>query len=253
MNYDEFPTENGALPATVRRKTSPMSFMANKLRELKRPGRLRSRVFFSLIFTSSIILIALGKWHAYKTQHSASYLSSYVPGKLTGAFAPYTIIESSKWDDTIPLPNNETNTNTDTTPKFHLLILARKKSLNPCKTLLTASILNYPPPTLLGFKLESEDKVEEKETSTLQEIQNTLDFLNGKEMHDGDLVLLLNANTWLQLPAEILIGRFLRYRREANAKLREEYGVERGYTTGTGTVGEVGPQKYTQKRGKIVL
>ncbi|ATZ49669.1 hypothetical protein BCIN_05g00890 [Botrytis cinerea B05.10] len=247
MNYDEFPTENGALPATVRRKTSPMSFMANKLRELKRPGRLRSRVFFSLIFTSSIILIALGKWHAYKTQHSASYLSSYVPEKLTGTFAPYTIIESSKWDDTIPLPNNETNANTDTTPRFHLLILARKKSLNLCKTLLTASILNYPPPTLLGFKLESEDKVEEKETSTLQEIQNTLDFLNGKEMHDEDLVLLLNANTWLQLPAEILIGRFLRYRREANAKLREEYGVERGYTTGTGTVGEVGPQKYTQK------
>ncbi|KAK6612055.1 hypothetical protein H4I96_01268 [Botrytis cinerea] len=247
MNYDEFPTENGALPATVRRKTSPMSFMANKLRELKRPGRLRSRVFFSLIFTSSIILIALGKWHAYKTQHSASYLSSYVPEKLTGTFAPYTIIESSKWDDTIPLPNNETNTNTDTTPKFHLLILARKKSLNLCKTLLTASILNYPPPTLLGFKLESEDKAEEKETSTLQEIQNTLDFLNGKEMHDEDLVLLLNANTWLQLPAEILIGRFLRYRREANAKLREEYGVKRGYTTGTGTVGEVGPQKYTQK------
>lgn len=69
MNYDEFPTENGALPATVRRKTSPMSFMANKLRELKRPGRLRSRVFFSLIFTSSIILIALGKWHAVGIVH----------------------------------------------------------------------------------------------------------------------------------------------------------------------------------------
>ncbi|TGO24827.1 hypothetical protein BPAE_0094g00360 [Botrytis paeoniae] len=225
-----------------------MSFMAHKLRELKRPSRLRSRIFFSLIFISSVILIVLGKWHAYKTQHSASQLGSDVPEKLAGAFAPYTVIENSKWDDTIPFPNNETNTNTDTNPKFHLIIPARKKSFNLCKTLLTASILNYPPPTLLGFKLESDEtKEKEKETSTLQEIQDTLDFLNGKDMYDDDLVLLLNANTWLQLPGQIIIGRFLRNRREVNEKLREEYGVERDTEVGTRAIGKLGQQKYTQK------
>ncbi|TGO56723.1 hypothetical protein BCON_0074g00180 [Botryotinia convoluta] len=248
MNYEEFPTENGTVPETARRKTSPMSFMAHKLRELKRPSRLRSRIFFSLIFISSVILIVLGKWRAYKIQHSASQLGSYVPEKLAGAFAPYTIIENSEWDDTIPFPNNETNTNTDTNPKFHLIIPARKKSFNLCKTLLTASILNYPPPTLLGFKLKLDETEEkEKETSTLQEIQDTLDFLNGKDMHDDDLVLLLNANTWLQLPGEIIIGRFLRNRREVNEKLREEYGIEKDTEAGTGTIRKLGQQKYTQK------
>ncbi|TGO33447.1 hypothetical protein BHYA_0246g00150 [Botrytis hyacinthi] len=248
MNYEEFPTEDGTVPETARRKISPLSFMAHKLRELKRPSRLRSRIFFSLIFISSVILIVLGKWHAYRIQHSASQLGSYVPDKLAGAFAPYTIIENSEWDDTIPFPNNETNTNTDTNPKFHLIIPARKKSFNLCKTLLTASILNYPPPTLLGFKLTSDETEEkEKETSTLQEIQDMLDYLNGKDMHDDDLVLLLNANTWLQLPGEIIIGRFLRNRREVNEKLREEYGVERGTEVGTERAAKVGLQKYTQK------
>ncbi|TGO55481.1 hypothetical protein BOTNAR_0244g00210 [Botryotinia narcissicola] len=244
MNYEEFPTENGTVPETARRKISPMSFMAHKLRDLKRPSRLRSRIFFSLIFISSVILIVLGKWHAYKIQHSASQLGSYVPEKLAGAFAPYTILENSDWDDTIPFPNNETNTNTDTNPKFHLIIPTRKKSLNLCKTLLTASILNYPPLTLLGFKLKS-DETEEKENkaSALQEIQDMLDFLNGKDMQDDDLVLLLNANTWLQLPGE----RFLRNRREVNEKLREEYGVEKGIEAGTGMIRKLGQQKYTQK------
>ncbi|KAF7934517.1 hypothetical protein EAE99_002968 [Botrytis elliptica] len=248
MNYEEFPTENGTVPQTAMRKISPMSFMAHKLRELKRPSRFRSRIFFSLIFISSVILIVLGKWHAYKIQHSASQFGSYVPEKLAGAFAPYTITESSEWDNTIPFPNNETNTNTDTIPKFHLVIPARKKSLNLCKTLLTASILNYPPPTLLGFKLKSDETEEkEKEKTTLQEIQDTLDFLNGKDMHDDDLVLLLNANTWLQLPGEIIIGRFLRNRREVNEKLRVEYGVEKSTEAGTGTLEKAGSQKYTQK------
>ncbi|TGO10343.1 hypothetical protein BTUL_0138g00300 [Botrytis tulipae] len=225
-----------------------MSFMIHKLRELKRPSRLRSRIFFSLIFISSVILIVLGKWHAYKIQHSASQLGSYVPEKLAGAFAPYTIIENSEWDDTIPFPNNETNTNTDTNPKFHLVIRARKKSLNLCKTLLTASILNYPPPTLLGFKLKSDETEEkENEASALQEIQGMLDFLNGKDMQDDDLVLLLNANTWLQLPGEVIIERFLRNRREVNEKLREEYGVEKGIEAGTGMIRKLGQQKYTQK------
>ncbi|KAF5868940.1 uncharacterized protein Bfra_011905ia [Botrytis fragariae] len=250
MNYEEFPTENGTVPETARRKISPMSFMAHKLRELIRPSRLRSRIFFSLIFISSVILIVLGKWHAYKIQHSASQLGSYVPETLAGAFIPSATNESSEWDDTISVPSNEnnTNTNTDTNPKFHLIIPARKKSLNLCKTLLAASILNYPPPTLLGFKLESDETKEKvKETSTLQEVQDTLDFLNGKYMHDDDLVLLLNANTWLQLPGEIIIGRFLRNRREVNEKLREEYGVERGTEVDTGTIRKSGQQKYTQK------
>lgn len=167
---------------------------------------------------------------------------------MAGAFAPYTIIENSEWDDTVPFPSNETNTITDTTPKFHLIIPARKKSVNLCKTLLTASILNYPPPTLLGFRLKSDETEEkEKEASTLQEIQDTLDFLNGKDIYDDDLVLLLNANTWLQLPGEIMIERFLRNRREVNEKLREEYGIEKGAEAGTGTIRKLGQQKYTQK------
>ncbi|EDO03511.1 hypothetical protein SS1G_05992 [Sclerotinia sclerotiorum 1980 UF-70] len=124
--------------------------------------------------------------------------------------------------------------------------MARKRSVNLCKTLISAAILNYPPPTLIGFELEEK---EGNDNSSSQHVQDTLNFLNGKEVHDDDIVLILDEDTWLQLPVEIIISRFLRNTRDSNASLLKKYGrvdinnsmVDRASSK------QPRPQKYTQK------
>ncbi|KAJ8066458.1 hypothetical protein OCU04_005518 [Sclerotinia nivalis] len=244
MNREEFSTEVGTVTTTHTSKSSPMkSFVAHILRELRRPSRLRSRILISFILISSAVFLFLGRWHAYKIQRTASHLDNYVPNKLAGAFAPYNVIDGGRLDDTIP--DNDTNTNL-VRPKFHLIIPARKRSANLCKTLISAAILNYPPPTLIGFEL---DEKEGKDSPSSQYVQDTLNFLNGKEVHDDDIVLILDEDTWPQVPVEIIISRFLRNTQDSSASLHKQYGrvninnsmVDRASPK------RPRPQKYTQK------
>ncbi|KAF7856994.1 hypothetical protein EAF04_009754 [Stromatinia cepivora] len=219
------------------------SFVAHILRELRRPSRLRSRILISFILISSVIFLFLGRWHAYKIQRTASHLGNYVPNKLAGAFVPYNVIDGGRLDKTTP--DNDTNTNI-VRSKFHLIIPARKRSANLCKTLISAAVLNYPPPTLIGFEL---DEKEGKDSSSSQYVQETLNFLNGKEVHDDDIVLILDGDTWLQVPVEIIISRFLRNTQDSNLSLLKQYGrvsINNSMVDRTSPK-RPRPQKYTQK------
>ncbi|CAD6441843.1 07cc15af-3585-4830-b6f6-5b323db1c25e [Sclerotinia trifoliorum] len=242
MNREELPTE--VWTTTHTSKSSPMkSFAALILRELRRPSRLRSRILISFILISSVIFLFLGRWHAYKIERTASHLGNYVPNKLTGAFPPYDVIEGGGLNNTIP--DNDTNTEV-ARPKFHLIIPTRKRSVNLCKTLVSAAILNYPPPTLIGFELEEK---EGNDRLSSQYIQDTLNFLNGKEVNDDDMVFILDEDTWLQLPVEIIISRFLRDTQDSNASLLKQYGR---VDTNNSMFDRASPkqlrlQKYTQK------
>jgi len=71
-------------------------------------------------------------------------------------------------------------------PAFHLLIAATKPTLKLCKTLLSAAILNYPPPTLLGFGLEKD------RDRPMVNMGNALKFLDGDDLHQDDLVLVID-------------------------------------------------------------
>ncbi|KAG4028685.1 hypothetical protein MFRU_020g01240 [Monilinia fructicola] len=222
------------------------SFVAFVLRELRRPSRIRSRILTSLIIIASVLFVFLGRRHAYEIQQTASSLGHYVPSKLSGAFAPHYAVDVGRWDDTIS--SNDTDTNV-VRPIFHLIIPARRRSINLCRSLLSAAILNYPPPTLIGFELEGKGPREQAAASPSQYLQHTLDFLSGRDVQDDDIVLILNEDTWLQLPAEITIGRFLTNLRDASASLLKQYG-----RTDTDTVLDnkttplhIRPQKYTQR------
>jgi hypothetical protein len=107
-------------------------------------------------------------------------------------------------------------------PKFHLLIPAKKHSLDLCKVLLSAAVLNYPPPTLVGYGVPDEEEYQEAAA-----IEDTLLFLEGKEVRDGDLALIVNERTWFQLPAQLLIGRFNDIIYQANSQILAKYGPKK--------------------------
>lgn len=97
--------------------------------------------------------------------------------------------EDTRWDDDVEL--NTANNTMIKKPKFHLLIAAKSNSTNLCKTLLSAAILNYPPPTLISY-----GTVENNERPGMEVVKNTYSFLLGKEAHDEDLILIVEEGNF---------------------------------------------------------
>jgi hypothetical protein len=71
-------------------------------------------------------------------------------------------------------------------PKFHLLITTTGPTPNLCKTLLSAAVLNYPPPTLITYGATEGDW-----RLGADVIHHTYSFLKSKEVHRDDLVLVV--------------------------------------------------------------
>lgn len=119
-------------------------------------------------------------------QLAATRLSSYVPDSVAGAFAQYGVTyENTRWDDDVP--SKDVVNMIDKKPKFHLLIPANKPSVNLCRTVLSAAILNYPPSTLISYGTNRGRKGD-----LAGDVYDTFDFLLGKEAHDDDLILVVN-------------------------------------------------------------
>ncbi|KAI9765147.1 MAG: hypothetical protein M1840_007740 [Geoglossum simile] len=112
-----------------------------------------------------------------------------------------------------------------TVPSFHLIIPASGTNPNLCKTLLSAFILNYPPPTLINFNRTFENNWgKSTHTSKIRGVWNYL----AKEGHiaDEDLVLIIDGyGVWFQLPPEVMIDRYYRAVRDANKRLEGRYGM----------------------------
>lgn len=113
-----------------------------------------------------------------------------------------------------------------TSPSFHLVIPASEANANLCKTILSASILNYPAPTLINYGKNFTGDSWDKGTHT-GKIRGIYDFLeNAKHIADQDLVLIIDGyDVWFQLPPEVLIERYNSITRRANQRLRKQYGV----------------------------
>lgn len=102
---------------------------------------------------------------------------------------------------------------------MHLLIPAQQSSLDICKTLLSAAVLNYPPPTLIGYG--SEDTGQPVEVSILHSLST---------MQPDDIVLLADQYTWFQLPAEVIMSRYINHQRSSNQHLLDRYGEQTDIT-----------------------
>lgn len=111
-------------------------------------------------------------------------------------------------------------------PSFHLLIAASEANANLCKTVLSAFILNYPPPTLINFGKTFTGESWDKGTHT-GKIHGIYEFLmDRKQVDDQDLVLIIDGyDVWFQLPPEVLIRRYHSIIRSANERLRRKYGI----------------------------
>lgn len=107
-------------------------------------------------------------------------------------------------------------------PRFHLLIPATTPGSKLCKTILSAAVLRYPVPTLIQYNISNEDQ--QTGGGSVRKIAN---YLLSKEVQLDDLVLIVDDDTWFQLPAEIMIHRFERSTKKANTYLHEKYGGSR--------------------------
>ncbi|KAI9811771.1 MAG: hypothetical protein M1827_005316 [Pycnora praestabilis] len=114
-------------------------------------------------------------------------------------------------------------------PTFHLLIPASEPNANLCKTILSALILEYPPPTLINFNKSFNGDSWDKGSHT-GKIRGVFDFLQDeKQVKEKDLVLIIDGyDVWFQLPPEVLISRYHDLTQIANKRLSKVYGTAVG-------------------------
>jgi hypothetical protein len=118
-------------------------------------------------------------------QLAAATLSSHIPNTVTNGFAQYRGgYENTRWDDDVE--SKDMSNTIVKKPKFHLLIPANKPTANLCKTMLSAAILNYPPPTLISYGAPGGS-----ERPGADIVKNTFNFLLGREAHEDDLILVV--------------------------------------------------------------
>ncbi|KAJ5174567.1 uncharacterized protein N7482_000444 [Penicillium canariense] len=134
----------------------------------------------------------------------------------------------------------------DTTyPHLHVLVPTAKGSRGACRTMTSAMILGYPPPTLIGYGREKSGATEFERT--VDQITRVRDYLkNSRIVKDRDFVLVVDAQDVIfQLPPRVLIKRFQDIIRKNNGKLQKKYGyavVEKPQGAPSDLV-----QKYTQR------
>ncbi|KAI9369725.1 hypothetical protein BJX61DRAFT_132925 [Aspergillus egyptiacus] len=125
-------------------------------------------------------------------------------------------------DHNATLPYNFQKTN----QSFHLVLPATRSTPDLCRTLTSAMILDYPPPTLVryGRELPEGSTGHDYMVDRITGIYNFLAYT--PRLQDHDIVLVVDGfDIFFQLPPEVLITRFQTLLRETNAKLREKYGM----------------------------
>lgn len=103
---------------------------------------------------------------------------------------------------------------------LHLLIPASSPDLDLCRTLVSAAILGYPPPLLVGWEQTPDPEKRDEPTSSIVGTWNYIRTLD--ESHDDDVVIIVNGdNAWMQLRPATLVDRFFDVNRKANARIQE--------------------------------
>ncbi|PGH10899.1 hypothetical protein AJ80_07342 [Polytolypa hystricis UAMH7299] len=128
-------------------------------------------------------------------------------------------------------------------PSFHFLVRGSTGSPSLCRTISSAMILNYPPPTLIDNGESSSRRIG-RGTQRTNAIPVINRYLTDKRFKDNDVVLIVNSDDfWFQLPPELMLQRFHALLRKNNDKLKKVYGtVEEEGTPTSDTI-----QKHSQR------
>ena len=195
---------------SLQSKSTPARLAAGHIvGRIRCPGRFRRRLMLILGILGTILLI-LGRRDVVSTigvkkiypsmltkfglqlelQATAVTLGTYIPASIVDVIAQYgNDFSNIRWDDEVRGGKTAFKR-----PKFHLLIPASQPTANLCKTLLSAAVLNYPPPTLVNY-----GGANETDSHEVHLIKNTFNFFSGKEAHDNDLVLIVEEGMCLLL------------------------------------------------------
>ncbi|CAI7624649.1 unnamed protein product [Penicillium glandicola] len=140
------------------------------------------------------------------------------------------------------LPHNLDKPN----PRLHVLVPASQDLRGVCRTLTSAMILGYPPPTLVGYEHDSPGATEtERMVDRITRVRNYL--RDSKIVHDRDFVLMVDGtDSFFQLPPKVLVERFQAIIRENNRKLQKKFGFAEVESEEAGAAPEM-VQKYTQR------
>ncbi|OBT82643.1 hypothetical protein VE02_07905 [Pseudogymnoascus sp. 03VT05] len=190
--------------------SSPIVLAGMFISGLCRPGRLRGRLAIAILI--SLLLAA-----AYMVRGNTDHIKNYVSTSLSSSNSA-SESEESNWG--IGSNNRSSNGSIDGN-RFVLVIPARRPSVALCKTLVSAAILNYPPPTLIGYGNDNGNESNGGATT------DTLNFLSSRQIQDSDLALVVDERTWFQLPGQVMVDRFDSHLQWSNAQLLSKYGAGR--------------------------
>lgn len=111
-------------------------------------------------------------------------------------------------------------------PQFHLLVHAPKITTNVCRSLLSSFLLDYPPPTLVGYRHPS-NETESVATDFWLEygVSDIAGYLSQEtRIRDDDFVAIVDGeSTIFQLPTKALLTEFNAQTKAANDALEHEY------------------------------
>ena len=105
----------------------------------------------------------------------------------------------------------------------HLLLPANRPSVNLCKLVLGATLLGYPSPVLTAWGEEHNRDGILGGGSHLAKVSSVLRYLQSLPAEqDNDTVIMLDAyDIWLQLPMQVLLGRYEELLSSAQSRLEQ--------------------------------
>ncbi|KAF2083980.1 hypothetical protein K490DRAFT_50295 [Saccharata proteae CBS 121410] len=109
---------------------------------------------------------------------------------------------------------------------LHLVIPASDPDVNLCKTMLTAAVCGFPTPNIINWNETFDNPNLVAGGSHIAKITGVLEFLRSLPAEsDSDLVLLVDGyDIWFQVAPSVIIERYHRINKEANARIRARLG-----------------------------
>ncbi|KAF9873564.1 hypothetical protein CkaCkLH20_09023 [Colletotrichum karsti] len=113
--------------------------------------------------------------------------------------------------------------------RLRLFMPADGPNINLCKTIMSAVALGYPMPTLLNWNGEFNRPDWHFAGSHIAKLESLLAVIDNiyeedEDVNENDLALLVDAyDIWFQLPPSVLIERFHKLNRDADARVAKEW------------------------------
>ncbi|KAJ4189455.1 hypothetical protein NW767_011647 [Fusarium falciforme] len=120
--------------------------------------------------------------------------------------------------------------------KLAIILPVDDSSHDLCKVVSRIIALGYPPPILVNWKRDFHTDTDGIGPSQLAKITGTLSYLEWamsqdapERLGDSDLVLMLDGHDiWMQLPPSVLLYRYFKTNQQANKRLIDRYGFNKG-------------------------